>query len=78
MTDPEDRSLWFGFGSNGCTPQGTGIGTISIKLEHPVIKLTGGFRGVIQPNEVTNVLTRFFHISRAVIVSGDLMSRNNR
>jgi hypothetical protein len=42
------------------------------------MEFAGGFRHVIQLNEVTNILARFFPISRTVIVSGNLMSRNNR
>jgi hypothetical protein len=65
-------------GSSGRTPKGTRIGTIGVELQHLVIELTRGFCRVVQPNEVTDVLACFFHISWTVIVAGNLMSRDNR
>src|ERR1700730_13457448 len=65
-------------GSRGRTQKRAGIGAIRVKLQHPVIELAGGCCRVIQPNEVADVLARFFHIFRTVLVAGNLMSRNNR
>src|SRR6516162_8277927 len=70
-------ALYLSLGSSGRTPKGTRIGAVGIKLQHLVIELAGGFCRVIQPNEVTDILARFFHISRVVIVAGNLMSRND-
>src|ERR1700687_2926650 len=75
---PVCAALCLGLGSRCRTPKGTGIGSIRVKLQHPGIELAGGFCRVIQPNEVTDVLARFLHIFRTVIVAGNLMSRNNR
>src|SRR3982074_1568378 len=71
-------ALCLSLGSRGRTPKRAGIGAIRVKLQHPVIELAGGCCRVIQPNEVADVLARFFHIFRTVIVAGNLMSRNNR
>jgi hypothetical protein len=60
------------FGSSGRTPEGTGIGTIWVKLQHLVVELACSFCRVVQPNEVADVLPRFFHILRTVIVAGNL------
>jgi hypothetical protein len=71
-------ALCLSLSSSGRAPKGTRIGAVRIKLQHLVVELTGGSCRVIQPNEVTDVLARFFHIFRTVIVAGNLMSGNNR
>src|SRR6516162_2088712 len=71
-------ALYLSLGSSGRTPKGTSIGAIGIMRQHLVIELAGGFRRVIQSNEVADVLARFFDISRTIIVAGNLVSANNR
>jgi hypothetical protein len=65
-------ALCLGLSGSGRTPKGTGIGSIRVKLEHPVIELAGGFCRVVQLNEVADVLARFLHVFRTVIVAGNL------
>jgi hypothetical protein len=70
--------LRLSLGGSGRTPKGTGISAIGVKLQHLVVELPRGFSRVIQPDEVANVLARFFDISRTIIVAGNLVPGNNR
>ena len=74
----DEERLWLSLGSDGRTPEGTGIGEIGIKRQHLVIELPRGFSLVIQLNEVADVLARFFDISGTIIVAGNFVSANNR
>src|ERR1039457_3883833 len=66
-------ALCLRLGSSGRAPQRTGICTIRIKLQHPVVELARRFRRVVQPNEVTDVLGGFFHLFLTAFFSGGVV-----
>src|ERR1700733_3467241 len=60
------------------TPQcPTGIHSIRIQFEHPVVKLLSGFGFIHQTVEVSDVLTRLFNNPRVVFVLWAFVGRDH-
>src|SRR5712691_1445017 len=56
------------------TPERTGIGSISMKLHHPVEELTHGHRLFVEAQEVPEIAARFLDDPRVVVVLGPFVA----
>src|SRR5258708_6616292 len=54
-------------GSVGAAPERSGIDALGIEGEHPIIKLSGGRRLLVETNKVLDVAARFLDVPRRVI-----------
>jgi hypothetical protein len=54
-------------GSVGAAPERSGIDALGIEGEHPIIKLSGGRRLLVETNKVLDVAARFLDVLRRVI-----------
>ena len=61
------------FGDRHPTPERTGIGSIPMKLHHPVEELARGCRLLVETQEVPEVAARFLDDPRVIVVLGPWM-----
>src|SRR5580692_12780588 len=70
------HQLWamMGLGGRRSAPERTGIGSVSMKLHHPVEEFAHGRGLLVEAHEVPKVTARFFDDPRVVVVLGSFVA----